>query len=160
MIASIVRPRFNAIFSTALAYALCSKSCTVSSENVENVVKAPSTPIVSARRISSDSVRRLAKATVKKPRIKEPNTLTNKVPYGKSLPSIRTIPRPERYRKPAPIAPPHIIKSNFMAILAPLIQRLLWPLLYQAFPGIHLPRLNHEQYHHQPKNAFCRLNMS
>src|SRR5262249_42324454 len=63
----------------------CSK-CTVSMENVENVVKPPNQPTPIKSRMSSWLGSSLA---VSAPMARPPTTLTNNVPHGNPTPSVR-----------------------------------------------------------------------
>ena len=58
----------------------------VSTENVENVVNAPSRPVMRRRRISGGTWTRSAKRANSHPITKDPATLTTRVPRGKRAP--------------------------------------------------------------------------
>ncbi len=78
----------------------------VSSEKVENVVNPPSSPIVIANRISTDTTIRSMRIIDEKPINRDPRILTIIVPYGNLIPSQFTQYICTRYLSTEPMAPP------------------------------------------------------
>ena len=80
----------NTIFSEILDSAFTKRlSCsihTVSMENVENVVNAPSNPVITKAFCCGAIV--CSKYNTKKPIMKLPSTFTTNVPYGNVVPKI------------------------------------------------------------------------
>src|SRR5437762_5050571 len=83
----------------------------VSSSNVENVVYAPMNPIGIRYRQFGCTTSRSASSAVTKPMIRQPDTLTTKVPYGNPTGTRAWMTAATWYRAIAPRAPPTAIMT-------------------------------------------------
>ena len=93
---------------------------TTSKENVENVVNAPSIPIVRNFCAGSLDIENKLKLSIVIPIRREPITLTRSMLQGKFVPNIIEIWLPRKYLNIAPNAPPKAIASmliNFLPVV-------------------------------------------
>ena len=96
-----------------------------SSENVENVVYEPRTPIDSIVVISSLNRLDTEIAAVNAPAIRQPNELAKTVPVRNGMRLLMGIVAIDvRYRRVAPIAPPTAINKKSIKVLKILFVRL------------------------------------